>query len=196
MGRSGRKETVRQPYSMDAVDEFEPFIEDIYDYCEVQRIDVDNLAHEAGTAQLEINFQHGDPIELCDQMFLFKRTTREAAMRHEIYATFMAKPMENEPGSSMHWHISLRRTDGSNAFSNPDGSESQLFRNFLGGLQKYGAETTVFLAPYVNSYRRFTRYMSAPINLEWGYDNRTVGLRVPQSDPDNRRIENRIAGRM
>jgi glutamine synthetase len=61
-------------------------------------------------------------------------------------------------------------------------------------MQKYGPETTIFLAPYVNSYRRFTRYMSAPINLEWGYDNRTVGLRVPQSDPDNRRIENRIAG--
>jgi len=194
VGRSGRKETVRQPYSMDAVDEFEPFIEDIYDYCEVQRIDVDNLAHESGTAQLEINFQHGDAVELSDQVFLFKRTIREAAMRHEIYATFMAKPMANEPGSSMHWHISLRRTDGGNAFSNPDGSESDVFRNVIGGMQKYGPETTIFLAPYVNSYRRFTRYMSAPINLEWGYDNRTVGLRVPQSDPDNRRIENRIAG--
>jgi len=194
IGRSGRKETVRQPYSMDAVDEFESFIEDIYEYCRVQRLHVDNLAHETGTAQLEINFQHGTPVELSDQMFLFKRTTREAAMRHEIYATFMAKPMENEPGSSMHWHISLRRSDGSNAFSDPDGSESETFRNFIGGMQKYGPETTIFLAPYVNSYRRFTRYMSAPINLEWGYDNRTVGLRVPQSDPDNRRIENRIAG--
>lgn len=194
IGRSGRKETVRQPYSMDAVDEFEPFIEDIYDYCEVQRLHVDNLAHETGTAQLEINFQHGAPVELSDQMFLFKRTTREAAMRHEIYATFMAKPMANEPGSAMHWHISLKRADGTNAFSNEDGTESELFRNFIGGMQKYGKETTIFLAPYVNSYRRFTRYMSAPINLEWGYDNRTAGLRVPQSDPQNRRIENRIAG--
>ena len=49
-------------------------------------------------------------------------------------------------------------------------------------------------APYVNSYRRFTRYLSAPINLQWGYDNRTVGLRVPHSGPENRRIENRLAG--
>ncbi len=195
IGRSGRKETVRQPYSMDAVDEFEPFIEDIYDYCEVQRLRVDNLAHETGTAQLEINFEHGDPIELSDQMFLFKRTTREAAMRHEIYATFMAKPMKDEPGSAMHWHISLRRMDnGSNAFSNPDGSESELFRHYIGGMQKYGPETSIFCAPYVNSYRRFTRFMSAPINLQWGYDNRTVGLRVPTSDADNRRIEHRISG--
>jgi glutamine synthetase len=195
IGRSGRKETVRQPYSMDAVDEFEPFIQDIYNYCEVQRLHVDNLAHETGTAQLEINFQHGDPIELSDQMFLFKRTVRETAMRHEIYATFMAKPMEHEPGSSMHWHISLRRAaDGGNAFSNPDGSESDLFRQFIAGMQKYGPDATLFCAPYVNSYRRFTRHLSAPINLQWGYDNRTVGLRVPHSDSDNRRVENRLAG--
>ena len=78
----------------------------------------DDDAHESGTAQLEINFQNGDAVELSDQMFLFKRTIREAAMRHEIYATFMAKPSENEPGSSMHWHISLRRSDGTNALSN------------------------------------------------------------------------------
>lgn len=195
IGRSGRKETVRQPYSMDAVDEFESFIEDIYDYCETQRLDVDNLAHEAGTAQLELNFQHGDPISLCDQMFLFKRTVRETAMRHDIYATFMAKPMEHEPGSAMHWHMSLRRaSDGSNAFSRADQAESELFHWFIGGLQRYLPDATLFCAPYVNSYRRFTRYMSAPINLQWGYDNRTVGLRVPQSDPDNRRVENRLAG--
>lgn len=195
VGRSGRKETVRQPYSMDAVDEFEPFIEDIYDYCETQRLHVDNLAHETGTAQLELNFQHGDPIELSDQMFLFKRTVRETAMRHDIYATFMAKPMQNEPGSSMHWHVSVRRaSDGTNAFSNPDGSESELFQHFIGGMQRYLPEATLFCAPYVNSYRRFTRFMSAPINLQWGHDNRTVGLRVPQADADNRRIENRVAG--
>lgn len=195
VGRSGRKETVRQPYSMDAVDEFEPFIEDIYDYCETQRLLVDNLAHETGTAQLELNFQHGDPVELSDQMFLFKRTVRETAMRHDIYATFMAKPMENEPGSSMHWHVSLRNAaDGRNAFSRPDGGESEIFHWFIGGMQRYLPEVTLFCAPYVNSYRRFTRYMSAPINLQWGYDNRTVGLRVPHSDPANRRLENRVAG--
>jgi hypothetical protein len=82
VGRSGRKETVRQPYSMDAVDEFEPFIQDIYDYCEVQRLHVDNLAHETGTAQLEINFQHGDAGAVRPDAF--KRTIREAAMRHDL----------------------------------------------------------------------------------------------------------------
>lgn len=194
-GRSGRAETVRQPYSLDAIDEFEPLIEDIYDYCEAMEMQVDNLVHEEGTAQLEVNFLHGCAMALSDQMFLFKRIVREAAMRHEVYATFMAKPMQNEPGSSMHWHLSLvAERDGSNVFSRPDGSESPAFRHFIGGLQTYLPHVALLLAPYVNSYRRFTRYMAAPINLQWGYDNRTVGLRVPETGPRDRRVENRVAG--
>jgi len=194
-GRSGRAETVRQPYSLDAIDEFEPLIEDIYDYCEAMDMQVDNLVHEEGTAQLEVNFLHGDAMGLSDQMFLFKRIVREAAMRHEVYATFMAKPMQNEPGSSMHWHLSLvGAASGENVFSQPDGSESELFRHFIGGLQTYLPNVALLLAPYVNSYRRFTRYMAAPINLQWGYDNRTVGLRVPETGPQDRRVENRVAG--
>lgn len=195
VGRSGRQETVRQPLSMDAIDEFEPLIEDIYDYCEAQRLLVDNLVHEAGTAQLEINFEHGGALQLADQVFLFKRTVRETAMRHNMYATFMAKAMEQEPGNSMHWHISLldART-GRNVFASDDGREPPVFLNFIGGLQRYLPEASLLFAPYVNSYRRFTRYQSAPINLQWGYDNRTVGLRVPESAPSARRVENRLAG--
>ncbi len=194
VGRSGRKESVRQPFSMDAVDEFEPLIEEIYDYCEAQKLCVDNLVHEAGTAQLEINFEHGDALELADQIFFFKRTVRETAMRHNIYATFMAKPMQNEPGSSMHWHISLEdESSGENIFATDEGETTELL-SFVAGLQKFLPEFHVLCAPYVNSYRRFTRYLSAPINLSWGYDNRTLGLRVPRSEPANRRIENRLAG--
>lgn len=194
-GRSGRAETVRQPYSLDAIDEFEPLIEDIYDYCEAMEMQVDNLVHEEGTAQLEVNFIHGDALALSDQMFLFKRIVRETAMRHEVYATFMAKPMQNEPGSSMHWHLSMCSAEtGANVFSRPDGGESPEFRHFIGGLQTYLPSAALLLAPYVNSYRRFTRYMAAPINLQWGYDNRTVGLRVPDTGPKDRRVENRVAG--
>lgn len=194
VGRSGRQESVRQPFSMDAIDEFEPLIEDIYDYCEAQDLKVDNLAHEAGTAQLEINFDHGDALDLADQVFLFKRTVRETAMRHNVYATFMAKPMEREPGSSMHWHMSLvDESNGSPLFAS-DGDEKPEFLSFIAGLQTFLPEFLLMFVPYVNSFRRFTRYQSAPINLQWGYDNRTVGLRVPNSAPANRRIENRVAG--
>ena len=94
IGRSRRQETARQSFGIDAVNEFDPVFEDVYDWCEAQEIDIDTLSHEAGAAQMEINFNHGDPLELADQAFLFKRTLRQAALKHGIYATFMAKPME------------------------------------------------------------------------------------------------------
>jgi glutamine synthetase len=105
----------------------------------------------------------------------------------------MAKPMEGEPGSAMHIHQSLAdmRT-GRNLFADEDGSVSPLFRSYLAGLQKYTPALMPIFAPYINSYRRLSRFMAAPINVQWGYDNRTCGLRVPPSDPANRRLENRI----
>ncbi|MBC6417222.1 MAG: glutamine synthetase, partial [Rhodospirillales bacterium] len=107
IGRSGRRETSRQAFGLDAVNEFDPLFEEVYDFCEVQEIDIDTLIHEAGAAQMEMNFNHGPALELADQAFLFKRTVREAALRHKVYATFMAKPMRGEPGSSMHIHQSV-----------------------------------------------------------------------------------------
>ena len=195
IGRSGRAETSRQHYSIDAVNEFDPLFEDIYDYCNVMDLEVDTLIHEMGAGQMEINFLHGDPLDLADKTFFFKRTLREAALRHKMYATFMAKPMANEPGSAMHIHQSILSTEtGKNIFSNEDGTESEAFRHYIGGLQKYLPACMVFLAPYVNSYRRLVRLTAAPINIQWGKDNRTVGIRVPESSPTNRRIENRVIG--
>ncbi|MEE8157507.1 MAG: glutamine synthetase family protein [Gammaproteobacteria bacterium] len=195
VGRSGRQETVRQSYSMDAINEFEALFEEIYDFCEKQNVEIDTLIHEQGAAQVEINFLHGDPLLLADQVFLFKRTVREVALRHDVYATFMAKPMAAEPGSALHLHQSVvRRDDGGNLFTDSGGKASQPFYHYIGGLQKYIPAAILLFAPYVNSYRRFARYLAAPINVHWGHDNRTVGLRVPVSDPENRRIENRVAG--
>ena len=195
IGRSGRAETSRQVYSIDAVNEFDPLFEDIYDYCDLMNLDVDTLIHEIGAGQMEINFQHGDPLGLADKVFYFKRTLREAALKHDMYATFMAKPMAGEPGSAMHVHQSVvdART-GRNIFSDADGNASKLFRQYIGGLQRYMPSAMAIIAPYVNSYRRIVRHTAAPINLQWGIDNRTVGFRVPVSGAQDRRIENRIIG--
>ena len=195
VGRTGRSEFGRRSFSIDAVNEFDPLFEEIYDYCHAQNLEVDTLIHEVGAAQMEINFLHGDALDLADQVFLFKRTVREAAFHHKMYATFMAKPMEGEPGSAMHIHQSLTdNKTGKNAFSNDDGSPSELFFYFIAGLQRYLPEAMPFFAPYVNSFRRLTKYTAAPTNVEWGYDNRTVGLRVPRSSPAGRRVENRLPG--
>lgn len=195
IGRSRRQETARQSFGIDAVNEFDPIFEDVYDWCEAQAIDVDTLTHEAGAAQMEINFNHGDALELADQAFLFKRTLRQAALKHGIYATFMAKPMAGEPGSSMHVHQSVVSGEsGHNLFSRQDGEPSELFHWFIGGMQKFLPAAMPLLAPNVNSYRRLRRWSTAPINVHWGIENRTVGLRVPISSPEARRVENRIAG--
>jgi len=195
IGRSGRAEPGRQSYSIAAVNEFDPLFDDIYAFCEAQDIEIDTLIHEDGPAQMEINLLHGDPLDLADQAFLFKRTAREAALRHKMYTTFMAKPHGKEPGSAMHIHQSiLDRKTRTNVFSNPDGTPSALFFAHIGGLQKYLPAAMALFAPNVNSYRRITRQQLAPINVQWGYDNRTAGLRVPVSDPEGRRVENRVGG--
>ena len=196
IGRSGRPERARQSYSIDAVIEFDPIFEEMYNFCEAMELDVDTLIHESGAAQMEVNFEHGDALSRADQVFLFKRTMREVAMRHDVFATFLAKPMEQEPGSAMHIHQSMNDIKtGKNVFADTDeGVLCDTFRHYVGGLQKYTPAAMSFYAPNVNSYRRIAYGDSAPNNVEWGYDNRTCGLRVPYSNASNRRIENRFAG--
>ncbi|AKS45574.1 glutamine synthetase [Octadecabacter temperatus] len=194
IGRSGRPAAARQAYSMTAVDDYGPVIDDIYEFAEIQGFEIDGITQEGGAGQLEINLNHGDPVELADQVFFFKRLLKEAALKHNCYATFMAKPIENEPGSAMHVHHSILDKDGNNIFTGPQGGETDAFLHFIGGMQEYLPSVIAVMAPYVNSYRRYVKDHAAPINLEWARDNRTTGLRVPLSSPEARRIENRLAG--
>ena len=193
IGRSGRAIAGGNGYSIGGVNEFDELVDDVYDYSSSQGLEIETLIHEEGAAQLEINLNHGDPLELADQVFMFKRTIREAALKHGMYATFMAKPSQDQPGSAMHVHQSVvDAKTGQNIFTDPDGGESMQFRHFIGGMQHYLPKALVIMAPYVNSYRRLTINTSAPVNVRWGYDNRTTGLRIPTSEPEARRVENRV----
>lgn len=197
VGRTGRRGTGNQSYSMSAVDDYGPVIDTIYDYAQDAGLTIDTVIQEDGAGQVEINLTHGDPVRLADQVFYFKRIIREAALNHDMFATFMAKPMRDQPGSAMHVHQSVVdiRT-GENIFSDTDGKASDRFRHFLGGSQEYLPQALALMAPYVNSYRRFEAdsNSSAPTNFAWGFDNRATGLRVPNSNPANRRVENRVVG--
>ena len=102
--------------------------------------------------------------------------------------------MSKDAGSALHVHQSVVDKQGVNIFSNADGEPSELFYSYLGGLQKYLSDAMLIFAPYVNSYRRFIDPWASPVNLAWAIDNRTVGLRVPDSPPEARRVENRLAG--
>lgn len=194
-GRSGKTELGTDSFSIDGVDEYGALFDDIYDFCEVQRIQIDTLIHEAGPAQFEFNVNHGEPLDVADQSFYFKRVVRQAAIHHNMFASFMSKPYPDNFGSAMHIHQSVEDLKtGKNIFSDEDGNDTDLFLSHIAGLQRYLPAVMAFLAPYVNSYRRIGSGMSAPVNTHWGRENRTVGLRVPFSEPANRRIENRVAG--
>ncbi|WP_306119180.1 MULTISPECIES: glutamine synthetase family protein [unclassified Roseitalea] len=192
-GRSGRPISGGQSYSIAGINEFDELIDDIYAFCEAQGLEIDTLIHEEGPSQLEINLRHGDPLALADQVFMFKRTIREAALKHDMYATFMAKPIQGAPGNAMHIHQSVvDAASGQNVFTAQDGSETPLFHAFIGGMQHYMPKALAMTAPYVNSYRRLTQSIAAPVNTAWGYDNRTTAFRIPNSEPAARRVENRL----
>ena len=195
IGQSGREEKGKQAFGIDAVNEFDNLFEDVYNFCEQQNIEIDTINHESGSAQMEINFQHGNPLELADQVFLFKRTLRQAAIKHKLYATFMAKPIENQPGSSLHLHQSLLNLkNNKNVFFNKKNTISNIMKNYIGGLQEFTPKLMPIHAPNINSYRRLFATWDAPRNTDWGIGNRSCGFRIPSNEEHSMRVENRISG--
>jgi glutamine synthetase len=192
--RNGRAEAGQSAFSMNMLNELAPFWDEFRTALEGMGVQADTWIHEVGQTQYEINLMHGDPVKVADQAFLFKYAAKEIAIKHGLNAVFMAKPIAGAPGSSMHLHQSVVDAEGRNIFSNADGTETAAFRHFIGGLQAYIPDLMLIFAPFVNSYRRYVNGSQAPVNLHWGMDNRTSGLRIPHSSPVARRVENRIAG--
>jgi glutamine synthetase len=187
-------ETGQSAFSTDALDDLAGFWTDLRRTLEVLEIGTDTWVHEMGRCQYEINLVHGDALSLADQAFLFKYATRRVAARHGLTAVFMAKPITGQPGSSMHVHQSVVDGQGRNIFSDAGGGEAPAFAHYLGGLQRYLPDLMLLFAPYVNSFRRYTRATQAPTDLSIGHDSRLAGLRIPRSTPAARRVENRLAG--
>ncbi len=138
MGRSGRRAAGKQAYSMSAVDEYGKVIDDIYDFAEAQGFEIDGILQEGGAGQVEINLAHGDPVRLADEIFFFKRLIREAALRHDCFATFMAKPIEGEPGRAMHIHHSVVDVKiGQEHLLGQEGQRNRAFLHFIAGMQNH-----------------------------------------------------------
>jgi glutamine synthetase len=192
--RGGRCEVGQSAFSLNTLNEHGPFWDEFRAALDALGVRADTWIHEVGLTQFEINLLHDDPLVVADQAFLFKYAAKEIALKHGMNAVFMAKPIAHQPGSSMHLHQSLVDAAGRNLFSEADGSESLLFRQYIAGLQAFLPSLMLMFAPFVNSYRRFVKGSQAPVNFHWGYDNRTAGLRIPRSGPGARRVENRVAG--
>ncbi|MGZ4314409.1 MAG: glutamine synthetase family protein, partial [Gaiellaceae bacterium] len=151
----------------------EPFLREVRTVMKAAGMIVESSKGEAWAGQHEINFRFRDALRTADDHVVYKTGLKEIAHQRGCSVTFMAKPHHEWVGSSCHIHSSLWR-DGENAFA----GESELFRHYLAGQIACLADLAIFVAPVVNSYKRFSAGSWAPTTLAWGYDNRTCGFRV------------------
>ena len=180
-------------FGFDEIDTLSPFIDDIYRICEVQGLPVDAVMKESGPGQFEINLKHrADAVGAALDGLLLKRAVKAAALAHQLEATFMAKPHHDWAGSGMHVHVSLMDKSGQNLFAGDP--ISPLFRHALGGLRTTMADFMAIWAQSANAYRRYVPKAYVSMAAQWGFNNRTVALRIPRSDGASTRIEHRIAG--
>jgi glutamine synthetase len=151
-------------------------------------IPVESSKGEAWPGQHEINFRYADAVTMADNHVVYKNGIKELAHQHGCSVTFMAKPDDAWVGSSCHVHGSLWRGDEA-AFA----GESDVFQQFLAGWIACSRELAIFLAPNVNSYKRYAAGSWAPTSLAWGHDNRTCGFRIVGHGA-GLRVETRIPG--
>jgi glutamine synthetase len=151
---------------------------------------------EAEAGQEEINVKYSDALDTADNHSIIKTATKEIAWAKGRSVTFMAKYDHRRAGSSSHVHQSLRSADGTALFRDPQAAHgmSDLMRHYLAGQLAHAQEITYFLAPYVNSYKRFCTGMFAPTKAVWSRDNRTAGFRVCGEGTAGVRVECRIGG--
>jgi glutamine synthetase len=148
---------------------------------------------EAWYGQHEVNTRYADAVTAADRHTIYKNGVKEIAFLNGISATFMAKPSEKDIGSSCHIHGSLVGEDGQSVFVDDNGEETDTFRHYLGGMRRHVRELALFVAPSVNSYKRYAAESWAPTSVSWGRDNRTCGFRIV-GHGQSRRVECRIPG--
>lgn len=161
-------------------------------------IPVEYSHHEQGPSQHEIDLRYSDALSMADAVMTYKLVVKEIALKNEVFASFMPKPMANEPGSSMHVLQSLTNLEGENLFFDATRPEanylSDIAKKYMAGLLKYAPEFSLITNQYVNSYKRLASDADAPILLSWAQANRSNLIRVPHFRPDKKsscRIEYR-----
>lgn len=184
-----------QTYSMDQLEEVAPLMRAIREACTAQQLPVDTLIAEAAPSQYEINLYHGsDALLAADHGLMLQRLIRGVARQHGKLATFMAKPFGELAGNGMHVHCSLLDRQGNNVFDNGTEQGSELLAQAIAGCLASMADAMAIFAPNINACRRFQLGSHAPLAASWGYENRTVALRIPTGNTRDRRIEHRVAG--
>ena len=194
-GPTGRRIVDPRMYAMTELDAFAGFFSELYAACEALDVPLGAAIVEGGAGQFEVNLLHqDDPVRAADQAILFRRAVKGVADKHNLISTFMAKPFGDRAGNGMHVHMSMLDEKGANVFDNGGDDGSEVLHQVVAGLLKAAPEAMIFLAPHLNSMRRFQEGSHAPTRLAWGYENRTSAIRIPNDSRVNRRFEFRIAG--
>ncbi len=192
---TGERNKTTQVYYMEDLNDYQAFTDAVTEACRAQHIPADTAVAEYAPGQFEINLKHRkDALLACDDAILLKRAIKAIATDQGLLASFMAKPFVDQAGSGMHVHVSVLDKDGNNLFACTPDKPSDPLRHAVAGLQAVSKDCMLLFAPHANSYRRFVLNAFVPLNDCWGFNNRTVAMRIPHSDEANTRIEHRIAG--
>lgn len=192
---TGARNMSTQVYYIEDLNDFHDFIDAVACACKAQGIPADTAVAEYAPGQFEINLKHRDDALLaCDDAIYLKRAIKAIAQKQGLQASFMAKPLVDQAGSGLHIHASVLDANGDNIFACTQDAPSDTLRHAIGGLQRSAQDCLLLFAPNANSYRRFVLNAFVPLNEVWGFNNRTVAMRIPHSDEKNTRIEHRIAG--
>jgi glutamine synthetase len=184
-----------QGYYLQDLEDFSPFFSDLYAAAEAQKLPLEALLSEYSPGQMEIGLKYRtDALQACDEAIQFKRLVKAVAEQHGLIASFMAKPYSAWAGCGMHLHISLADTDGRNVFASDEVIANDLLRHAIGGMKATMADGMAIFAPNANSYRRFRKASYAPIAPNWGFNNRSVSLRIPAGKGPARHVEHRASG--
>ena len=179
-------------YSMQKGAEVEPVVSQIKRVLEASGILVESWNVEYGPAQVEVNIDHGPPVEVADATVILKYVVKQVAAGHGLRATFMPKPYISEAGNGLHIHQSLLGSDGRNAFAESDDEpplRSKLMRRYLSGLLAHQIELQPINCPTINAYKRVEDYSFAPTQVSWGLDHRLVAVRTVVDQGSATRVE-------
>ncbi|HNP36182.1 MAG TPA: glutamine synthetase family protein [Woeseiaceae bacterium] len=192
---AGRRHASTQLMSLAYVDDFGDYVNDVTRTCQKLQIPVTALNAEYGGDQFEINLRHvPDAVLSADHAVQLMQVVQGVATRHNIRASFMAKPYAATAGSGMHWHVSLLDEGGNNVFDDGTEAGTGALQHAAAGVLKTMPEAMAFYAPNINSYRRFKPGLFVPMTRSWGYNNRSVAVRVPAGHARDRRLEYRVPG--
>lgn len=183
-----------QLYDMSAVDALQDYLTTLRQWADLQGLPADATTAEFGPGQFEVNLNHRpDALAAADDCIYLKRLAQQAARRHGLKATCMAKPYSDHAGSGLHVHASVIDRDGKNVLDAKGGDPVRL-KSICAGMLQSMAEAQLVFAPFANSYRRFQPGSFAPVDIDWGIGHRGTAIRIPETDGPGARIEHRVAG--